>query len=399
MKYRTWTKNIHGVGSQLIQLLTVALVILSLGSAAYAAPREQARRIHDRLAGVPPTEAVLASMEADVDPGQNNNPTAAAFTAMDNPNFYNVTLKNFASPWTNRDRDVFVPLNDYTATVIGMIRDDVAFNTLLSADILYTGGPGLGLPAYSNNNNNHYEQLESQGLDMMTGLVPNTQSAVTGLPSTATAGVITTRAAAEAFFIAGTNRAMFRFTMINHMCNDMDQVHDISLPPDRIRQDVSRSPGGDSRLFLNSCIGCHTGMDPMTQAFAYYNFDETTASIEYTPGTVQAKYFNNDANFPFGFRTPDDSWDNYWRVGQNQFLGWDSSLPGQGSGAKSLGEELANSDAFASCQVKKVFRTVCLREPEDAADRTQISSMVASFKAGYRMKQTFAEAAVYCMGQ
>ena len=121
MKYRTWTRNIHGVGSQLIQLLTVALVILSLGSAAYAAPREQARRIHDRLAGVPPTEAVLASMEADVDPGQNNNPIAAAFTAMDNPNFYNVTLKNFASPWTNRDRDVFVPLNDYTATVIGMI--------------------------------------------------------------------------------------------------------------------------------------------------------------------------------------------------------------------------------------------------------------------------------------
>jgi len=280
-----------------------------------------------------------------------------------------------------------------------MIRDDVAFNTLLSADILYTGGPGLGLQAYSNNNNNHYEQLESQSLDMMTGLVPNTQSAVTGLPSTATAGVMTTRAAAEAFFIAGTNRAMFRFTMINHMCNDMDQVHDISLPPDRIRQDVSRSPGGDSRLFLNSCIGCHTGMDPMTQAFAYYNFDETTGSIEYTPGTVQAKYFNNDANFPFGFRTPDDSWENYWRVGQNQFLGWDSSFPGQGNGAKSMGEELANSDAFASCQVKKVFRTVCLREPEDAADRTQITSMVASFRAGYRMKQTFAEAAVYCMGQ
>jgi hypothetical protein len=64
-----------------------------------------------------------------------------------------------------------------------------------------------------------------------------------------------------------------------------------------------------------------------------------------------------------------------------------------------MGDELANSDAFASCQVKKVFRTVCLREPEDAADRFQISQMVSSFEAGYRMKQTFAEAAVYCMGQ
>ena len=42
-------------------------------------------------------------------------------------NFYNVTLKNFAAPWTNRDQSVFVPLNDYIATVIGMIRDDRAF--------------------------------------------------------------------------------------------------------------------------------------------------------------------------------------------------------------------------------------------------------------------------------
>jgi hypothetical protein len=192
---------------------------------------------------------------------------------------------------------------------------------------------------------------------------------------------------------------MFRFTMVNHMCNDMEQVHDPKLIPDRIRQDVSRSPGGDSRLFFNNCVGCHTGMDPLTQAFAYYNFDETSGSIEYTPGVVQPKYFNNDANFEYGYRTPDDSWDNYWREGQNQFLGWSPSLTGSGSGAKSMGEELANSDAFASCQVKKVFRAVCLREPEDAADRFQVSQMVTSLQAGYRMKQTFAEAAVYCMGQ
>ena len=399
MKNRTWTRNGRGAGRRLLALLTVGLVSASLVSAAYAGPREQARRIHDRLAGVPPTDAVLSAMEADVDPGQNNDPIAAANTAMDNPSFYNVTLKNFAAPWTNREQNVFVPLNDYTATVIGMVRDDVPFNTLLSADLLYVGAPGLGLPNYSVANNNHYEQLESQSLDMMTGLVATTQSAATGLPSTATAGIMTTRAAAEAFFIAGTNRAMFRFTMLNHMCNDMEQVLYLKLPPDRIRQDVPRSPGGDSRLFLNNCIGCHNAMDPMTQAFAYYNFDETSGAIEYTPGTVQPKYFNNDANFPFGFRTPDDSWENYWRTGQNEYLGWDSSLTGSGNGAKSMGQELANSDAFASCQVKKVFRSVCLREPEDINDRTQISSMVASFKSGYRMKQTFAEAAVYCMGQ
>ena len=68
---------------------------------------------------------------------------------------------------------------------------------------------------------------------------------------------------------------MFRFTLLNHLCHDMEQVHDTSRPPDRIRQDVTRSPGGDSSLFLNNCIGCHSGMDPMAQAFAYYDFDET----------------------------------------------------------------------------------------------------------------------------
>jgi hypothetical protein len=373
---------------------------ISFCGAVFAGPREQAKRIHDRLAGVPPTDAVLALMEAEVDPGQPGTAIDAAYRAMNNPNFYNVTLKNFAAPWTNRDRNVFVPLNDYIATVVGMIRDDVPFNTLFSADLIYVG-PG-SLPPYSNSNNDHYAQLEAQSIDMMTGLTPMSQSAVTGLPPNAVAGVWTTRAAAEAFFVAGTNRAQFRFTMLNHLCNDMEQVHDVKPPPDRIRQDVSRSPGGDSRLFLNNCIGCHSGMDPLAGAFAYYNFDETTGSIEYTAGNVQPKYFNNDTNFEPGFRTTDDSWMNYWREGQNQFLGWAQSGPGSagaGNGAASMGDELANSDAFASCQVKKVFRAVCLREPEDANDRFQVSQMVSSFKGGYRMKQTFAEAAVYCMGE
>lgn len=404
MKNRTWTVNKFASGQYLaghfMQMVTLGLVSMALANAVHAGPREQAKRIHDRLAGVPPTEAVLQLMEADVDTGQPGSAMDAAFRAMENPNFYNVTLKNFAAPWTNREQSVFVPLNDYVATVVGMIRDDVPFNQLLSADILYVG-PG-SLPGYSNFNNDHYEQMEAQSVDMKSGLVQTSQSAVTGLPPSATAGVWTTRAAAEAFFVAGTNRAQFRFTMLNHLCNDMEQVHDVKPPPDRIRQDVSRSPGGDSRLFLNNCIGCHNGMDPLAGAFAYYNFNETTGSIEYTPNVVQPKYFNNDTNFEPGYRTVDDSWMNYWREGQNQFLGWSQSgagSAGAGNGAKSMGEELANSDAFASCQVKKVFKAVCLREPENAADRFQINQMVNSFKGGYRMKQTFAEAAVYCMGQ
>ncbi len=357
--------------------------------------RRQAKRMHDRLTGVPPSVQRLDVMEADIAAG---NATGAALLAMDDSAFYNVTLKNFAAPWTNRDQSVFAPMNDYTATVIGMIRDEVPFNRLLSADLVYVGNSSLGLPAYSMSNNNHYEALETQGIDLKTGLIPVAQSAVTDLPASATAGIMTTRAASEAFFIAGTNRAMFRFTLLNHLCNDLEQLKDITRSPDRIRQDVSRSPGGDSRIFLNACIGCHSGMDPMAQAFAYYNFDAVSARLQYTPGVVQPKYLINADNFKYGYVTPDDHWDNYWRSGANSLLGWDAGLPGSGSGAKSLGVELAGSRAFAACQVKKAFRTVCLRVPGNAADRGQVDTMVDDFIASnYNMKTVFAEAAVYCM--
>ena len=117
----------------LFALIALCLMAVSLAPA-YAGPREQARRIHNRLAGVPPTDAVLDSMTADITGGDARG---AAFTAMDNSGFYNITLKNWAAPWTNREQSVFVPLNDYTATVIGMVRDDVPFNTLLSATVLH----------------------------------------------------------------------------------------------------------------------------------------------------------------------------------------------------------------------------------------------------------------------
>jgi hypothetical protein len=294
---------------------------------------------------------------------------------------------------------MFAPLNDYTATVIGMIRDNVPFNQLLSADLVYTGDPVLGLPGNLQTSNDHYIALEEQGIDLKDNLVPDIQSVVYGFPPSASAGVMTSHAAAEAFFSAGTNRAMFRFTLLNHLCSDLEQVKDITRSPDRVRQDVSRSPGGDSRIYMNSCVGCHSGMDPMAQAFAYYNYDPGTGSIQFTQDVVQPKYHINANTFKYGYVTPDDHWDNYWRAGQNALLGWDESLPGSGDGAKSLGIELASSEAFARCQVTKVFRTVCLREPGNSLDHSRIDAITASFKTdNYNMKTAFAETAVYCMG-
>jgi Protein of unknown function (DUF1585) len=360
---------------------------------ALADARSQAKRMYDRIAGVPPDAATLASMEAQM----GSDPVAAALIATNAKEFYSVTLKNFVTPWTNREQTVFAPLNDYTATVIGIVRDDLDFRTALSDDILYTVN-GVN-PAASPTDNLHYETAETNGVDLKAALNRTNQSTAYGIPATATAGLMTTRAASQAFFIDGTNRAQFRFTLVNHLCRDMEQVLDTSRPPDRIRQDVSRSPGGDSRIFLNNCIGCHSGMDPMAQAFAYYDFDETVNRLVYTAGAPNAKYFINADNFRPGFQTPDDHWENRWRKGQNSLLGWSDNLPGSGNGAKSLGQELASSEAFARCQVEKVFKAVCFRAPLNSADRGRVDTITASFKqSGYKLRRVFAETAVACKG-
>ncbi len=111
-----------------------ALLALLGGQALAQAPNaDQATRIYNRIAGVPPTAAQLSQMTSAADP------VTAALIATNDPAFYNNTIRNMAAPWTNRNQSVFVPLNDYTATVIGMVRDNVPFNTLLSADLVYVG--------------------------------------------------------------------------------------------------------------------------------------------------------------------------------------------------------------------------------------------------------------------
>ena len=76
-----------------------------------------------------------------------------------------------AVPWTNRDQSVFVPLNDYVATFIGMVRDDVAFNTALSADLTYTVS-GV-TPAASATSNAHYENAENNSVNLFAALQPD----------------------------------------------------------------------------------------------------------------------------------------------------------------------------------------------------------------------------------
>lgn len=357
-------------------------------------PAQQAVLLYTRITGVPPTGSVLTQVQSMA---TSSNFTGVAALALQQPQFYNVTLRNIFAAESNRDNSVFVPLNDYIVTAIGMVHDDVPYNTALTADILYTL-KGVS-PAASASNNNHYQAADTAVVDISSNLVATQQTTAYGYPAAAVAGLITTRAGAIQHFDAGTNRRGYNLNIINQTCHQMEQVMDTSLPSDRIRQDVAASPGGDSRVRLQSCVGCHSHMDPMAGAFAYYDFNETSGAMVYTAGKVQAKYFINATNNPYGYVTTDDSWESRIRLGgadANIFM-FDSTLPGKGNGAAAFGTEIAHSGAFATCQVTKAFKAVCMRAPSSPKDGTEITTLTASFKASnYHLKQVFADAALYC---
>ena len=250
--------------------------------------KARAYKIYNRLAGVPPVPSVLGELDTLVKSGKVKD---AALRAMDDANFYNITLKNWIKPWTNVDRTNRVPLNDYVATAIGMIRDNIPFDQILYGDHLYIAGTGTpgNIPAYDKKSNTQYQKLEDGKVNLKDYLVRTSQSKTTGISDTA--GVLTTRAAGAAFFSAGTNRRATRFTFMNFLCRDFEALHDINVPDYHVRRDVERNPGGDSRTYRNKCVGCHAGQDALGGAFAYFDYDGT--QVTYTDGVVVPKINKN----------------------------------------------------------------------------------------------------------
>ena len=379
------------------RLAAAVAVTFIVSFTANAGPRDTAYKLFNRINGVPPTNAELDALEQLV---ANGDLRAAAEKAMESDYFYNLSLKRFASPWTNVDLSPRVELNDYIATIIGAIRDDIDFGQILYEDIIYVGSddlvndPNGDIPAYATNNNDHYTALEGARVNLQTGLVRKTQTDVTGIA--APAGVITTRAFGEAFFKDGTNRRPTRFILMTYLCRDLEQMHDTTRSDFMIRQDVPRSPGGDSNMFRNSCAGCHSGMDPLSGAFAYYDFVDE--ALVYDAGVVADKMNRNSDVFPRGHGTTDDSWMNNWMEGPNSVIGW--SGPTSGNGARSVGQAYASTDAFSVCMTERVFQHVCLRDPDSSEDRQLVTSLAQSFKSnGLKMKSLFADTAANCVAE
>lgn len=376
--------------SQFRVITILCAIFLSLSS--YGGNREKAYRLHIRITGVPPSQAMLNQYEVMIATGKEVD---AARMMMNDSSFYNITLKNWVKKWSNQEQTNRVDLNDYTATVIGAVRDNLPFNSILYSDILYIGeNTSEDIEPYSNENNKHYEELESKNVDLKTALVRRTQSTVSGISQTS--GVLTTRASAEAFFSAGTNRRVNRFLFMNYLCKDYEALHDITVPDIFVRRDVDRSPGGDSRTYKNKCVGCHAGQDSFANAWAYYDYDGK--KLVYSPGQVVGKVNLNNL-FPARAAVNNDSWTNLWAYGQNSSLGWRGSQ--SGTGGRSFAYNVATTKAFANCMAEKSFEWLCLIKNPNSEQKEEIAQLANEFESidNYNLKELLAKTSSLCLGE
>lgn len=344
-----------------------------------------ATKLYQRLSGVtlPLSHPRFRKVVSLVKQGKRFE--AAQIIAAD-PNFLRIRIRNFAAPFSNKDFSPFEPLNDLQALIIGVTRDELDARLLLTGNLRYSGYSYLGLPAVSMANNDHYTAFEQGNFDFNTDLERvNDQWSEMDMA----AGALTTRAWAKAYYDAGTNRRSVKYAMDTFLCAPIESWKMRGVPDYFVRRDVDRAPGGDPATYQNHCRGCHAIMDGMGGAFA--RFEYLDGSLVYFKDRVAEKMNKNEAFYPAGFVTTDDTWTNLLDYNPTIDFGW--RTPMEGKGVAEYGKALANSEAFGRCMVTKVFSEVCGKSIKD-----EYSSLLDPLRKdfedhGYNLKHLFTKVA------
>jgi len=93
-----------------------------------------ALQLYQRIAGTMPSSSVLNSMKSKLVEGR---PDEAAFIALNDLNFYRETLKTMFEVDSNREKSNFEPLNDFTAGIVGLVRNNERFDEVFWGDFIY----------------------------------------------------------------------------------------------------------------------------------------------------------------------------------------------------------------------------------------------------------------------
>lgn len=394
--------------------LMVLGLMMNLGLANYALAQDEIKSaraavstVYQRLASVPPSrENIQTWAQQYVDAKDRTAKRAVllnvANQAVQRDSFYSRTVLNFADRETNDDGNLNNQenrLTDYTATIVGFVRDELDYRQILSADLIYVPSAEANVGAYDPAGNDAYEDLIDLVLtgerELSGSLTQTPQTGTTGLP--VQAGIFTTRFYGSKYYFDGTNRAAIQSIFLNYACRELEQLSDTTRPDVFVRRDVERTPGGDGEAYRTECVGCHAGMDAMTGAFAYIDWNDNAAMVTYNSDRPVPKVNRNSDVFPNGHEVRSDEWSNPWLQGSNANLGWNKDMS-SGNGIASWGQSMATTSMFPECMAERVYKTVCFKSAMTNRDRGNVSTLARQFReGGFNMKELFVNATVQCV--
>lgn len=404
-----------------------ALLVGLTGAGANAQTDIGAKKLIEMAAGqkVPGDHQLISQVDALLKAGRKEE---AAELALSHPGFLNITVKQMALKMSTRDESLLAEFNDFAAGFVGVVRDQRDARLLLRGNFYYDGDPSripAGMTVRSDlvadllNSNNHYADLDKPGIDLGAVLRYNegqriysgsTRGAVNNPDP---AGILTSRSFLSSHVIAGTNRRAVEHTFRQFMCVTIEEWADSQASAERIGRDIDRNPGNNPTKFETSCKACHTVMDGFRGAFAYWNFQNNpdqnqawvansqveTQGLEgmgFLANRVARKMNHNEAVFPNGYVTTNNSWVNN-AVGPanwNRF-GWratSQAILSGGMGVRGLGSLVSDSRRFSECMVKRVFESACRPknlniEENKSFVRSQADQLEAS---NYNLKKLYA---------
>lgn len=406
----------------LFRLLLAGLSLSLYSGTAQAqtqAQRDDAKWIMERITGVkwPSTSPIMQQAYSLAATGDR---AGVAALGTRQAQFLNVTVKNFGLQMSTREETIRIPLNDFTASIMGVTRDETDARELLYGNFFYIGDAALldNQDTFANSvlrTSQHYQNLDNRRIDMGAALVrvesqrlivSQTDDTFVLAANPDPAGILTSRTWIEAHAIDGTNRRPVEYAFRQFACLPIEKWADAAAADVRIGRDIDRFPGGDNEKFQTTCKACHNVMDGFRGAWAKWDFQDGSA-VQSTVrrGNSNAQGVMNKLNrnaqvYPGGYITTDDSWINNADRGANSStFGWRGldrsgrSPASAGMGVNTFGRLIANSQRFSSCMAKRVFESVCRKDL--GSDFSVYQSMGAEFEtSNYNLKKLFEAAAL-----
>lgn len=371
-----------------------------------------AQRLYYNLAGVklPLSHPTLAEMAQKI-AAKNLYDAAKRAVVVANPggaeelnqDFTNITLFQFFAPKSMRNQNPDTPLNDFIAMGIANTLYDQPYTQLVQGDFTVEfkriGSPNWVVSALNQNNlesaffnplNGQQQKINKTNLRIRYPQRPGFSDA---------AGVLTSRQFLSEHGNLGTNRRLVQYAFRNFLCRDITEMRRSgAVAETHITRDLPRMPAGDPRTFLSDCRTCHQVLDPLRKAFAFHDF--VNGSPTYASGSVVQKV-NRNVEFAGGAIVSDDTWYNFATDNSNQaYFKWEASVGTQGTGAKGLGNLIAQAGAFSECAVEQVWEVVCKKPGRQipAVLKTQLADRFVM--NNHKLKDLFIDVAIRreCLG-